>query len=118
MYFHGCMRDYVPQNFGILIQKNLNQTYAGYFSPKLVLENQGVYFYHPEEMKKGADGTGSKERPDPPFSYQGDFKNSLFEGSGVMNFGTEDEKLRFEGNFKEGKRHGFGILRKGDEIIV
>jgi len=35
-----------------------------------------------------------------------------------MNFGTEDEKLRFEGNFKEGKRHGFGTLRKGDEIIV
>lgn len=35
-----------------------------------------------------------------------------------MNFGTESERLRFEGNFKEGKRHGSGVLRKEDEIIV
>lgn len=65
------MKNYVPQNFGILIHKNSNQTYAGYFSPKLVLENEGVYFYHPKEIKKGKEDVTTKERPDPPFNYRG-----------------------------------------------
>ena len=116
--FHGCMKNYVPQNFGVLVHKHSNQTYAGYFSPKLVLENEGVYFFHPKETKKGADDVTTKERPDPPFNYKGYFKDSLFDGPGVMDFGTESERLRFEGTFKEGKRHGFGILRKDEEIIV
>lgn len=102
--FHGCMTNYASQNFGVLVQKKADQTYAGVFSPKLILENQGIYFYHPKEVMKGAEAFAErdKERPDPPFNYKGNFKNSLFDGAGIMNFGTLTEKLRFEGSFKEG----------------
>lgn len=76
-----------------------------------------MFFYSPKEVKKAQEGD-EKERPDPPFRYTGGFKNSLFEGFGVLDFGAGDQNLVFEGEFKDGKRHGFGVLRRDGEIVV
>jgi hypothetical protein len=115
--FHGCMKDYNGQNFGLVYYPELNQTFIGNFSPKLTLEQEGMFFYSPKEVKKSQPGD-EKERPDPPFRYTGGFKNSLFEGFGVLDFSDGDQNLVFEGNFKEGMRHGFGVLRRDGEIVV
>jgi hypothetical protein len=95
----------------------LNQTFIGNFSPKLILETDGVFFYTPEKVEKSKPGD-EKERPDPPFKYTGGFKNNLFEGFGVMDFSAGDQNLVFEGHFKDGKRDGFGVLRRDGEIVV
>jgi hypothetical protein len=87
----------------------------------MILESEGIFFYNPTEVKKAEPGD-EKERPDPPFRYTGNFKNSLFDGAGVLDFGSfvesEQQNLVFEGNFLEGKRHGFGILRRDGEVVV
>lgn len=115
--FHGCMKNYNGQNFGLLHYPSLNQTFVGTFSPKLILESDGVFFYTPEKVEKSKPGD-EKERPDPPFRYIGGFKNNLFEGFGILDFSAGEQNLVFEGHFKDGKRDGFGVLRRDGEIVV
>ena len=50
--------------------------------------------------------------------YVGEFKNNLFDGAGVYDFasyissnGFTVPAARYEGSFREGKRHGQGVFR-------
>ena len=115
--FHGCMKDYNGQNFSLLCYPDSGQTFIGNFSPKMILDFDGVFYYQPKNIEKSEED-GKNNDNNPPFKYTGGFKNSLFDGVGTLEFSGQDQKMEFQGQFKAGKRHGPGTLRKDGEVVV
>jgi hypothetical protein len=61
-------------------------------------------------------GNGTLYYPDKSVEYDGEWRDDMFEGRGVL-YGKGCDWIKYEGEFKAGKMEGFGVMAFNDGNI-
>ena len=109
--FKGLWKGDKVGNFGIFMEKNgdyyMGELKDGKFEGKGELEIQGSFRYTGEFKNVVIDGRGKMENYENECLYDGDWKEGVETGTGILEF---SDGTKYEGEFKNGLYHGNGMI--------